>query len=275
MVEKKANPKFQHKDPTMAEQKMDSKAKLKATCFQAFEKIFEDLYSAAEAEGSLKSSKDSSPRSDSESTAASPLTPKTSDSEATTEIEYNYAYSISLFSEVAGYGFKNRDGIYVQTYGGGPEGGYVFGVDDCVYKVHREWFQPFTMKRVNPHRFVQSLEKGYDALRFRSLPAGDSMAETEKSFDFKEFREIHQIIWQQATSNVLEPLSETSSSSSSSCSSSSSSSSSSSGCSFSSSSSDESVCDAQHQFNIHTAKAYEVYEFLKEMKCHKCDKVKF
>ena len=245
----------------------------KARLREAFAKIFEDLFAAAEAEASSPkpSSKEASSRSSStsEPPAVSPITPATrpsdstatSDSTVTSEIEYNYAYSIMLFSEVAGSDFKKVDGIYVQVCGGGPEGGFVFAANGLVYYARRTWFKPFTLKRVGT-RFAQSQETGYDALRFRELERGQSPAETEIMFDLDEFKAMHQTIWEQAVANynAVESSSDETSSSSS-CSSSSS----------SSSSSEESVCDNQWEMNQLKAKAKEIFEFFDNWKCPKCE----
>ena len=240
------------------------KARLREECREAFAKIFEDLFAAAEAEASSPkpSSKEASSRSSStsEPPAVSPITPATrpSDSTATSDstyIEYNYAYSIMLFSEVAGSDFKKVDGIYVQVCGGGPEGGYVFAANGLVYYAHRSWFKPFTLKRVGT-RFAQSQETGYDALRFRELERGQSPAETEIMFDLDEFKAMHQTIY-----NSVETSSDETSSSSS-CSSS------------SSSSSEESVCDNQFEINKLKAKAKEIFEFFNTWKCPQCERNK-
>jgi hypothetical protein len=253
------------------------KARLREECREAFAKIFEDLFAAAEAEASSPkpSSKEASSRSSStsEPPAVSPITPATrpsdstatSDSTVTSEIEYNYAYSIMLFSEVAGSDFKYVDGIYVQVCGGGPEGGYVFAANGLVYYAHREWFKPFTLKRVGT-RFAQSQETGYDALRFRELKRGESPFRlVEIMFDLDEFKATHQTIWEQAVANynAVESSSDETSSSSS-CSSSSS----------SSSSSEESVCDNQFEINKLKAKAKEIFEFFDTWKCPQCERNK-
>jgi hypothetical protein len=265
------------------------KEKLKAECFKAFERTFEDLFAAAEAEASFtKSPKVSYPRSASTSDSSS------SDSTATAEPEYDYAYSIQLFSEVAGTEFRRIDGIYVQTYGGGPEGGYLFSVNGKVYKAHREWFQPFFLKRQLLCRIVECTEKGYDSFRFRQLGLDEEKLENEIDFDFEGFKEKHNLIWAEAVLNyeawkLLGPKSvadevetrkdlssarsgssDSSSSSASSCSSSSSASS----CS-SSSSSEDSVCDTQQEINTNKKKAFEVYTYLNTLKCPSCQRVKF
>ena len=41
------------------------------------------------------------------------------------------------------------NGIYLQTYGGGPEGGFVYCSDNQIYSVHREWFKPFNIKKIS------------------------------------------------------------------------------------------------------------------------------
>ena len=128
---------------------------------------------------------------------AEPSSPK---STASTEIEYNECYSASVFSEVAGTSFRNVDGIFIEQYGGGPQGGLLFSVNGNVYDVNREWSEPFTMKKIvgNP-RFVVKSENP-DLMRM--LKDGEEPIEDEEiEFDCGEW---HQEKWAKAKENYEE-----------------------------------------------------------------------
>lgn len=121
-------------------------------------------------------------------------------STASSEIEYDECYSASVFSEVAGASFRNVDGIYIQQYGGGPEGGLLFSVNGNVYNVNREWSEPFTMKKIdgNP-RFVVKSENP-DLMRM--LKDGEEPIEDEEiEFDCGEW---HEEKWAKAKENYEE-----------------------------------------------------------------------
>lgn len=66
--------------------------------------------------------------------------------------ESQRCYSVLNFQKSAGTDFPS--GIYFQTYGGGPEGGYVIDEFGKLYKVHRDWFKPFTMEKLPDHKLV-------------------------------------------------------------------------------------------------------------------------
>ena len=57
--------------------------------------------------------------------------------------EGDYVYGVSV-EEV--YGKKY---IYYQTYGNGPDGGYMVNADYCdtIYSSHRQWFQPWVLEK--------------------------------------------------------------------------------------------------------------------------------
>lgn len=58
-----------------------------------------------------------------------------------TQEEWQQIYQRRMFSEVGG----DIEGTYYETYGGGPEGGYVVTSDSRVYKVDRNWGKPWTI----------------------------------------------------------------------------------------------------------------------------------
>ena len=121
-------------------------------------------------------------------------------STASTEIEYDQCYSADVFSKVAGTSFRKVDGIYVEQYGGGPQGGLLFSVNGNVYNVNREWCEPFTMKKIvgNP-RFVVKSENP-DLMRM--LKDGEEPIEDEEiEFDCVEW---HEVKWAQAKENYEE-----------------------------------------------------------------------
>jgi hypothetical protein len=47
-----------------------------------------------------------------------------------------------------------KDGVYYQTYGGGPEGGYVETPNSDVYEVERGWGTPFTARKCEGKKLV-------------------------------------------------------------------------------------------------------------------------
>ena len=53
--------------------------------------------------------------------------------------DWEEVYSVQSLSDI------NK--IYYQTYGGGPEGGY-FVESNKVFKVERNWFQPFEIDEI-------------------------------------------------------------------------------------------------------------------------------
>jgi hypothetical protein len=130
--------------------------------------------------------------------SSTPVDPEAS--EKVPELEYDQCYSADVFSKVAGTSFRNVDGIYVEQYGGGPQGGLLFSVNGNVYNVNREWCEPFTMKKIvgNP-RFVVKSENP-DLMRM--LKDGEEPIEDEEiEFDCAEW---HEVKWAQAKENYEE-----------------------------------------------------------------------
>jgi len=53
---------------------------------------------------------------------------------------------------------KLKKGVYYQTFGGGPEGGYVLLTNGDVYSVKRGWFEPFKATKLNGKRIEYEAE---------------------------------------------------------------------------------------------------------------------
>ena len=124
--------------------------------------------------------------------SSSPKSPESSES-----VEYEQCYSANLFSDVAGTDFKKFDGVYLQTYGGGPEGGYLFSADGFIYEAHRDWLIPFTLKKIEG-TFVINTENP-DLIRM--LKEGEEPTEDETEFEWEEW---HQEKWAKAKENYDE-----------------------------------------------------------------------
>jgi hypothetical protein len=119
------------------------------------------------------------------------------------EVEYKTCYSVQVFSKVAGSDFAKFDGVYIQTYGGGPEGGYLFSVDGNLYSVKRDWFKPFDMIfmtkiKSNEARLV-SKDVDQDQIRFLRSSEQEPLPD-ETYFDVEE---RFQDLWQEAQLNYL------------------------------------------------------------------------
>lgn len=131
--------------------------------------------------------------------SVSPKTPKTPESTSSTEsVEYQQCMSVYVFSEVAGFGYKNVDGIHLQTYCGGPEGGYLMSVTGQLYTVHRDWGVPFTL---TPIEGTLVLITEGDPDRIRLLKVGEELLEDETEFEWEEW---HQEKWAKAKENYAE-----------------------------------------------------------------------
>jgi hypothetical protein len=65
------------------------------------------------------------------------------------EDEWMTVYRKCFFPEVGG----DLDGIYYETYGGGPQGGFVETADLHIFKVSRTWFQAWKVGRL-PSEYV-------------------------------------------------------------------------------------------------------------------------
>lgn len=124
-----------------------------------------------------------------------------SHSETPVEMEYETCYSASLFSKVAGGSFLKNDGVFIQWYGGGPEGGVLICADGNYYLVNREWSQPFTMEKIdgNP-RFVVNSENP-DLMRM--LKDGEEPTEEEMEFEVETW---HEKTWEEAKLNYEEAM---------------------------------------------------------------------
>jgi hypothetical protein len=114
--------------------------------------------------------------------SVSPKSPDEVEEEVEEEVEYENVYGIQLFSDVAGPDFKTVDGVYFPTFGGGPEGGYVWSADGFLYFVRRDWFQPFTMKKISYRLVMCEESSGYELPRIRRLNEGEEMREDEFEF---------------------------------------------------------------------------------------------
>jgi hypothetical protein len=106
--------------------------------------------------------------------------------------------SVYVFSEVAGFGYKYVDGIHLQTYCGGPEGGYLMSVTGQLYTVHRDWGVPFTLTKIEG-KLVLNMEGDPD--RIRLLKVGEELLEDETEFEWEEW---HQEKWAKAKENYEE-----------------------------------------------------------------------
>jgi len=125
--------------------------------------------------------------------------------EAEEEVKYETCYSVQLFSKVAGNDISFPIGVYIQTYGGGPEGGYVFAQDGNVYEVNREWFQPFTFKLFALDEEYQVFydQECPDHIRFAKV--FENPKDNEGYFDVKEW---HSELWAEAELMMDERLAE-------------------------------------------------------------------
>jgi len=58
------------------------------------------------------------------------------------DCEWSYVYNLIKSPKKIGLPYN---GIYYQTYGGGPEGGYLIA-EGKVYSVNRNWFETWTLE---------------------------------------------------------------------------------------------------------------------------------
>jgi hypothetical protein len=80
----------------------------------------------------------------------SSVSDESSESEQEEQDEWMSVYRHCFFPEVGG----QIAGIYFETFGGGPQGGFV-ETSDSVFKVSREWFQTWKVKRLPSGIFLQ------------------------------------------------------------------------------------------------------------------------
>lgn len=118
-------------------------------------------------------------------------------------LEYYTCYSVQVFSKVAGADFAKFDGVYIQTHGGGPEGGYLFSGDGNLYSVKREWFKPFQMIymtkiKSNEARLVSN-DNNPDQIRFLRYSEEEPLQEET----YLDVEERFQDLWQEAQLNYL------------------------------------------------------------------------
>jgi hypothetical protein len=101
------------------------------------------------------------------------------ENESEEEDDFKQIYYTETFDEYIGeddYGLhKLQGGDYYQTYGGGPEGGYVILPNDEIYEVKRSWFTPFEIvKQIKGKYIIQNED------RKKSLCYGIKIIEEEK-----------------------------------------------------------------------------------------------
>lgn len=128
------------------------------------------------------------------------------DDESQSSIDYDQCCSFYVFSEVAGSDFLNVDGVYIQTYCGGPEGGFLFSANGKTYEVERNWFRPFTMKEIEgdfrfaimTSKIVRPIIPDSSIHYIRILRAGQELTEEEKEFHCAEW---HSELWETAQAN--------------------------------------------------------------------------
>jgi hypothetical protein len=73
------------------------------------------------------------------------------ESEEEEQDEWMTVYRKCFFPEVGGM----LDGIYYETYGGGPQGGFVETADLSIFKVSRTWFQTWKVRQLPPDFFLK------------------------------------------------------------------------------------------------------------------------
>jgi hypothetical protein len=75
---------------------------------------------------------------------------------------YNIPESINPYIENIEHLQILRDGIYYQTFGGGPEGGFVVLENGDIYEITRNWFKPFSYEKIGQKKISFMTE--YDCL---------------------------------------------------------------------------------------------------------------
>ena len=81
------------------------------------------------------------------------------------EDEWEQVYSVTPFENFVQKGspcYFLRQRTYYQTYGGGPEGGYVVLRSGSVFSVHRDWFIPFSSTKMVQKTLITRLINGGD-----------------------------------------------------------------------------------------------------------------
>jgi len=73
------------------------------------------------------------------------------ESEEEEQDEWMTVYRKCFFPEVGGM----LDGIYYETYGGGPQGGFVETADLSIFEVSRTWFQTWKVRQLPPNFFLK------------------------------------------------------------------------------------------------------------------------
>lgn len=70
--------------------------------------------------------------------------------------EWEQVYNQCFFHVVNGSTHMQLNGLYFQTYGGGPEGGIVLNLKNQLFRVHRNWSTPFVIeeKYVNEEKLI-------------------------------------------------------------------------------------------------------------------------
>lgn len=137
--------------------------------------------------------------------------PDDSDDETQSSIDYDQCLSTYVFSEVAGSDFLNVDGGFIETYTGGPQGGYLFSADGKTYEVNREWFKAFTLKEIEgafkfaimTSKIVRPTIPDSSFHYLRILRDGQELTEEEQEFHFADW---HPEIWERAKANYEETL---------------------------------------------------------------------
>lgn len=77
------------------------------------------------------------------------------DDERSSKYEYYQVYAMGRFKKFAGKNHRLANLIYFMTFGGGPEGGYVWDKrDNIVYSVRRNWGIPFSITAVYHNKTI-------------------------------------------------------------------------------------------------------------------------
>lgn len=84
------------------------------------------------------------------------------------------------FSEVGG----NIQGKFYQTYGGGPEGGYVIDYDNRVYQVSRNWNNKWEIKFIGGKLVERKVEWGMQIGHFEDEDDINDLITENKDEDF-------------------------------------------------------------------------------------------
>ena len=94
---------------------------------------------------------------ESSSSAESPVSDESEEEE---QDEWMTVYRTCFFPEVGGM----LDGIYYETYGGGPQGSFVETADLSIFEVSRTWFQTWKVRQLPPNCFLKvSQSRDYPA----------------------------------------------------------------------------------------------------------------